>query len=441
MATVHRAEDTTLTAEAAPEVAQAVPALAVRPIPVTLPENLRMPDSAAAASRLVCVDVLRGAVMILMVLDHVRDFFTGLPFAPEDVTLTSGPLFFTRFVTHFCSPVFFLLAGAGASLSLAQGKSVDQVSRFLWTRGLWLVFVDLTVVSYAWTYVFPFWFSGVLWTLGWSMVALAGLIRLPSWVTGVFGAVLVLTHNLLDDVNPAAFGRFAALWLILHGRGAFWIVPGKSYFFVLWVLIPWVGVMALGYVLGLALSKDDWRKPVFRVGAALAVAFLILRFFHLYGNSDPAISGVAAGSWAIQPTLALTIVSFFDTLKYPPSLQFLLITLGPALMALAWLGKVSTGNWMARALAVFGRVPLFFYVIHLYVIHTLAVYTALIYKQKAAWLLYGATMMIRPPEGYGHGLPFIYAMSLAVVIFLYFPCRWFMRLKERHKDWWWLRYL
>jgi uncharacterized membrane protein len=323
-------------------------------------------------------------------------------------------------------------------LSLSQGKSVAQVSRFFWTRGFWLVLLDLTVMAYAWTYVFPFWFSGVLWSLGWSMIAMALLVRLPlPWIAAL-GTGMVVTHNLLDGINPAGFGKFAGLWLVLHGHGSFWIEPGRSSFFVLFPLIPWVGVMAVGYALGALLLRKDWRKLVFGIGAILTIAFLCLRIFHLYGNSQ---SSIAAGPWRMQATLTLTIVSFFDTLKYPPSLQFLLMTLGPSLMALAWLDKINTERGFAKTLMTFGRVPLFYYVLHIYVIHALAVCLGLICGQKVAWLLYGGPLLHLPPAGYGHGLPFIYAMWLAVVLLMYLPCKWFAEFKQQHSDWRWLSYM
>ncbi|MGH9712052.1 MAG: DUF1624 domain-containing protein [Candidatus Acidiferrales bacterium] len=392
-------------------------------------------------SRLGCVDLLRGLAMILMALDHARGFFSGAGFAPENITHTTGALFFTRWITHFCAPIFFLLAGTGGYLALSRGKSVSQVSRFFWTRGLWLVFLNLTVMAFAWTSLFPFLFSGVLWSLGWSMVVMAVLIRLPLPAIAAFGTVIVFTHNLLDHVNPAVFGKFSGLWLLLHGYGTFWIIPGKLDFFVLWPLLPWVGVMALGYVLGSLFQQRDWTKIVFRLGAASTALFLLLRVFNLYGNSSQNLFGVAAGPWQVQPTLALTIASFFNCLKYPASLQFLLMTLGPSLMALAWLSTIHAESPLTKLVAVFGRVPLFYYVLHLFVIRTLAVYIALIFKQKAAWLLHGGFMVQEPPPGYGHSLLFIYAMWFAAVLFMYPLCLGFMKLKQHHADWWWLRYL
>jgi uncharacterized membrane protein len=389
----------------------------------------------------VSVDLLRGGVMIIMALDHTRDFFSGSHFAPEDVAHTTGAMFFTRWVTHFCAPVFFLLAGTGAYLSISRGKSVDQVFRFLWTRGLFLVFLDLTVMAYGWTFTFPFLFSGVLWSLGWSMVALAVLIRLPVRWVGAIGGIMIVTHNLFDYVNPASLGKYGGLWILLHGHGDFWIQPGRESFFVLFPLIPWMGVMFVGYALGALLEKRDWMKTALMVGASLALAFVVLRAFHLYGNSHTYWNGPAAGGWKVQPTLVLTIASFLNTLKYPPSLQFLLMTLGPSLMILAWLGKANAQNWFSKIVATYGRVPLFFYVLHLYLIHTAAVYTAMICKQKAAWLLYGGVMLHLPPAGYGHGLPFIYAMWFGILLFLYPVCSWYAKFKQLHPDYPLLRYI
>lgn len=435
-------------AETKAPVAEAPRSSASRTASFALPGDSYSPDLLVKPSRLSSVDLLRGAVMILMALDHTRDFFSGLSFLPEDLAHTTGPLFFTRFITHYCAPVFFLLAGVGGYLAHSQGKSLAQISRFFWTRGLWLAFLDLTVVAFGWTSVFPFLFAGVLWSLGWSMVAMAFLVRLPVRWIAAFGTVVVVGHNLLDRINPAVFGNFAWLWLILYGHADFVIrtngvVPMKiwPWFFILFSIIPWVGVMAIGYALGPVLERSDRKKMLFALGAAITISFVFLRVFHLYGNSHRHIFGPGAGRWRIEPTLTLTILSFFDTLKYPASLQYLLMTLGPALMALAWLDGVDAKKWPARIVRVYGQVPLFYYVVHIYVIHTLAVYTGLICKQKVAWLLYGGFMLQPVPQGYGHGLPFIYAMWFAVVLFMYPLCKWFRGIKQRHTSWWWLRYL
>jgi len=387
--------------------------------------------------------------MVFMALDHTRRFLTGLSFAPENLAYTSGPLFLTRFVTHFCAPVFFLLAGTAAFLSVSRGKSVAQVSRFLWTRGLWLLFLDASLIGYAWTFTFPFLHGGVIWALAWSMIAMALIVRLPvRWIASL-GIGIVVTHNLFDRVVPADLGNFSWLWFILHRPGEFWIQPGRVSLFVTFPIVPWVGVMAVGYALGALLLRQDRQKLLFALGAILTLAFLVLRAFNLYGNGTAALQPVladSAGPWKVQPTLTLTVVSFFNTLKFPPSLQFLLMTLGPSLMALAWFDKITLhkivpGKGLAKVLLVFGRVPLFFYVVHLYVIHTAAAWISLACHQPAAWLLYGGFLLKPVPPGYGHGLLFIYTVWVMLLALLYFPCRWFMDFKQQHSDWRWLSYI
>lgn len=411
----------------------------VRPLAV---RDVRITAAPVSAARLACVDLLRGLVMVIMALDHTREFFTSARFAPEDLAYTTGPLFFTRFITHFCAPVFFLLAGTSAYLSLAHGKSVAQVSKFLWTRGLWLVCLDLFIMTYAWTLRHGFWFSGVLWALGWSMVVMSLLVRLPlRWIAG-FGAGMIVTHNLLDTLNPAIFGRFAWLWMIVRGHGGFWIVPRHSGFFVLFSVVPWVGVMAVGYAMGALLGRKHWQKNVAGLGVVLTVAFVVLRFFHLYGNGPYNLGGWGAtGPWTTQANLTLTIISFFNTLKYPPSLQFLLMTLGPSLIVLALFDRINVKHWCGRILLVFGRVPLFYYVLHLYLLHALAICVAVALHQPFHWLILSGPMRQAPPLHYGHGLVFIYAMWISVVALLYVPCKWYAGLKQRHKDWEWLRYV
>ena len=412
------------------------------PAPVAVAGSV-LPKTAAQVSRVVSVDVLRGLVMVIMALDHTRDFFTNLSFPPEVLALTSGPLFFTRFITHYCAPVFFLLAGTGAFLSLARGKSLGQVSHFLWTRGLWLVFLELTIIDFGWTFVFPFGIGSVIWALGWCMVAMALIVRLPvRWIAGLALAVIAL-HNLFDRVNPASLGRLSGLWMVLHSPGSFFIAP-KVAFFILYPLVPWVGVMAAGYALGALFLRTDRKKVLLLLGAALTLAFFVLRTINHYGNGVAGLQfGVplGAGPWSVQPGLTLTLISFFNTLKYPPSLDYLLMTLGPALMLLAWFENWKTESWPARVLLAYGRVPLFFYVLHIYLLHVMAIAAAWIYRQPAAWLWHGAFFLSQKPEAYGHDLPFVYLMWILAVGILYLPCLWFMKFKQRHREWNWLSYL
>ena len=392
----------------------------------------------AQVGRLASVDILRGLVMVIMALDHTRDYLTNVPFPPELLPNTNGALFFTRFITHYCAPVFSFLAGTGAFLATSRGKSVQQVSWFFFTRGLWLLFLEITVIGFAWTFV-PWTAGSVIWILGWSMVLMAGIVRLPPRWIAVFGAGMVATHNLLDRVSPASFGKLAWVWMLLHSPGEIQVTSHFT-FRVLYVLIPWVGVMAAGFAFGALLLRPDRRKWILTLGISMTALFLLLRGFNLYGNST---SGVpfSVGPWHVQPTLSLTVISFLNTEKYPPSLDYLLMTLGPALILLGLLDGAKAERGLGRILLVYGRVPMFYYILHLYLIHILAILAAFAFHQPAAWLWHGAIFLLRTPAGYGHGLPFIYAMWILAVAILYLPCRWFMRFKARHRNWNWLSYL
>jgi uncharacterized membrane protein len=395
----------------------------------------------AQGSRLVSVDVLRGLVMVIMALDHARDFMSYQRFAPEDMAHTYGALFLTRFITHYCAPVFAFLAGTGAFLSTSRGKSLQELSRFFVTRGLWLLLLELTVVDFAWGFV-PWAHGGVIWILGWSMVAMALIVRLPMrWIT-LLGLGMIATHNLLDRINPASFGKFYWLWILLHSPGRIPITDHFS-FSVRYVLIPWVGVMAVGFAFGRLLLWTDRRKWILTLGISATILFFVLRGMNLYGNG---IAGLpfgyprSAGPWSVQPTLSLTVISFFNVLKYPPSLDYLLLTLGPSLILLGLLDGAKARRGLSRILLVYGRVPLFYYVLHLYLLNVMARLAALAFHQP----IFRGTVIadfVQRPVGYGHGLPFIYGMWILAVAILYLPCRWFMELRSRHRDWTWLSYL
>jgi uncharacterized membrane protein len=395
----------------------------------------------ANVPRLVSVDVLRGLAMVIMALDHTRDFMASVQFAPEDLARTYGVLFFTRFITHFCAPVFCFLAGTGAFLATSRGKSIQQVSRFFFTRGLWLVFLEFAVVDFAWGFV-PWAYAGVIWILGWSMMAMALIIRLPLRWIAVMGLGMIATHNLLDGINPAWWGKFYWLWMMLHTPGRIPLTAHFS-FYVGYVLIPLVGVMATGFAFGSLLLRPDRRKWIVALGISATALFFVLRGINLYGNG---IAGLpfgwprSVGPWSVQPTLSLTAISFFNTLKYPPSLDYLLMTLGPSLIVLGLLDGAKAERGLGRVLLVFGRVPLFYYVLHLYLLHMIAILVALVFQQP---LWYGPILGGTSPKplGYGHDLPFVYVMWILAVAILYLPCRWFMDLRSRHRDWAWLSYL
>jgi len=394
----------------------------------------------ATETRIASVDVLRGLVMVIMALDHTRDYLSYLRFQPEDLTRSYPALFFTRWITHFCAPMFFLLAGTGAYLLRSKSGSIGRVARFLWTRGIWLIALEFTVIDFAWTFV-PFHFGGVIWSLGCAMIILGVLVWLPEQLILWLGLFIIAALDLTDGVKLGSLGGFAPMWSLLHRMG---VVPHTE-FFVLFPILPWAAVMALGYGLGkvFLLPSKQRQRRIFQVGCAATALFLVLRGLNAYGNPSSAIAATSPGAWHPQASLAMTVVSFLNLEKYPASLQFLLMTIGPSLILLSYLDRVPAGSFaekLLQPLLIFGRVPLFFYVLHLYLIHGLAVVLALAFHQPVEWLFHGAFWMNRLPQGYGHGLAMIYAIWMVAVALLYYPCAWFAGLKQRRRSWW-LSYL
>jgi uncharacterized membrane protein len=392
------------------------------------------------SSRLDSVDLLRGVVIMIMALDHVRDFFSDrLPFYdPTDLEKASPALFLTRWITHYCAPTFVFLAGTGAFLSGTRGKTKGQLSWFLLTRGLWLALLEVTVIRASWIFNWlPYEHgAGVFWPLGWGMVILAGLIYLPMPVITIFGLVMVAFHNLLDGLTAAQVGMPHLLWVILHSGGEGVIMQGADYkvtFGTGYCLIPWVGVMALGYSFGrlLLLEPASRRKTIFSIGLIMILGFIVLRLANVYGD---------ASHWVSQPTTVMTIMSFLNCTKYPPSLLYLLMTLGPALMALSLFDQVRT-RWV-QPIITFGRVPLFFYLLHILLIHGGAValdYYRFGWSPLATDGPWGLNEKIVPLE-YGVSLPMVYLIWISVLVILYFPCRWFAGVKQRNRSPW-LSYL
>jgi uncharacterized membrane protein len=394
-----------------------------------------MPAASAPRRRMDSVDVLRGVVMILMALDHTRDYFGNAAANPTDLATTTVPLFLTRWVTHFCAPVFFLLTGTGAYLSLSR-KSTAGLSRFLLTRGLWLVLLELTVVRFFWQFNVDYRVTllNVLWALGWSMVALAALVHLPHWLASALGVGMIALHNLADAVQPAAFGALAPFWTVLHQPG-FLVMTSRYTVFTAYPLVPWIGVMAVGYGLGPTLTWPAERRRAFllRTGAGLTLAFVALRALNVYG--DPS-------RWTAQGRAGFTWLAFLNTTKYPPSLLFLLMTLGPALLLLLWLADRRVPRLLRPALVV-GRVPFFYYLLHVLLLHALAV--ALCYARHGSvhWMFESPTIdrfpMTQPP-GWPLPLPGVYLAWIVVVVLLYPLCRWYATFKARRTDAW-LSYL
>jgi uncharacterized membrane protein len=397
----------------------------------------------AGLTRVDSIDILRGLVMVIMALDHTRDFFTHLRFVPENLDQTYSALFFTRWITHFCAPLFFFLAGTGAFL-YGRRRTPAELSRFLLTRGLWLIFLEFTVIGMGWTFQFPFGFFNVIWALGACMVLMAAAVRLPVRWLAAISVLMIATHNLFDGVPPERFGSRAFVWSLLHVPGGV-VLPFHISNFVLYPLIPWVGVMGAGYAFGTIylLEPDRRRKLIARLGLVLILAFVLLRATNFYGNPPISQAVVSQGDWHVQPTVEKTVILFLDVEKYPPSLQYLLMTLGPSLLLLAWLDRRTSQQALsgpASVLLIFGRVPMFYYIVHIYLIHGLAVGVAVLFHQPVSWLLHGAFFLNDIPSGYGHNLPFIYLMWVLVVVVLYLPCRWWAGVKQHRKDWW-LSYL
>jgi uncharacterized membrane protein len=392
---------------------------------------------ADSRSRLTAVDALRGLVMVIMALDHTRDFFNAeaMQFAPVDLARTTPALFLTRWVTHICAPVFVLTAGMGARLRLLRGGGDPPgVSRFLWTRGLWLIAIEVTVMRLAMNFTvdsrYPLLLI-ILWALGWSMIALAALIRLPVHAVGAVGAGIVLLHNTLDGVRAADLGAAGWLWRILHEQGLVMIGPMPAV--AGYPLLPWIGVMALGYWIAGAFEwPGERRLRAFRFAGAAGIAgFLALRFLNGYGDPSP---------WSVQGTPSMTVVSFLNTTKYPPSLAFLLMTLGPALLILAALERWSLGG--RHPLVAFGRVPFAYYVVHFWLLHLAAAVLAFVRYGAASlsFLWYPLPSMGGPrevfPPDLGVSLPWTYVAWVLLVVALYWPARWLADVKRRRRDWW-----
>ncbi len=379
-----------------------------------------------ARPRLESIDVVRGVIMIIMALDHTRDFF-GIPGQnPTNLATTTTALFMTRWITYFCAPVFFLLTGTGAYLSLGR-KGTRELSRYLLTRGLWLIVLELVIarcLSYQFNVDYRVTMLLVLWALGWSMIALSALVWLPVSVVTAVGIVMIAGHNLLDSVRSAN-----PLFAILHAPG--FVLNTKAHIvFVAYPLIPWIGVTAAGYALGQIYRWDAGRRRAFllRLGFAMSAAFVLIRGINVYG--DPA-------RWTSQKTVVLTMLSFLNTIKYPPSLLFLLMTLGPAVLLL-WAADRGTPQWL-RPASIIGKVPMFYYLLHFTLIHLLAVVVCYARYGSAHWMFESPDLGNYPftaPPGWGYTLPVVYIIWIAVVLTMYPLCGWFAALKQRRSDRW-----
>lgn len=386
----------------------------------------------SAQTRVASVDLLRGLVMVLMAIDHVR-VFSGVP--------AGGPtpgVFFTRWITNFCAPAFIFLAGASAFF---YGRRHTNLSRFLFTRGLWLIALEFTVLRLAWTFNLDFRhyeMAGVIWVIGICMVLMAGLVKLPLNAVAAFGLMIIAGHNLSDSrlfswAEHLNEHTASGLWKILYvGFYSGPVQLGSLELFVLYSIIPWIGVIAAGYAFGKILTFEPTRrrKLCLLIGFSAIALFLLLRGFNLYGDPSPWRHGSG------MPAL----LAFLNTTKYPASLSFLLMTLGPAIASIPMLESAS--GPAARVVNVFGRVPFFYYMLHIPLIHALAlVVSKLRFGSVNTWLFTNHPMgNPRPPAGYAWNLWLLYLVWAIAIVLLYFPCRRFAELKARRTEWW-LRYL
>ena len=392
-------------------------------------------------SRIGSIDLIRGAVMILMAIDHVR-VYSGIP--------AGGPtpgVFFTRWMTHFCAPAFIFLAGTSIFL---YGRKHSDVSRYLLIRGAWLIFLEFTFLRVAWTFNFDFRhyeMAGVIWVIGACMILMAGLVKLPLAAVGTIGVVIIAAHNLMDshlgklleglDANP-----LSGLWKIMYVgffAGPIRFGPDGPNLIVLYSIIPWIGVMAAGYAFGkiLTLERARRKRLCLTIGLSAIALFLVLRGFNLYG--DPRPWHVAAAGQGGSPPMP-AVLAFLNTTKYPASFSFLLMTLGPIIALIPLLEGFSGG--LARRIQIFGRVPFFYYMLHIPLIHVLALLVSKIRLGFVSpWLFTNHPMgNPEPPEGYVWSLPLLYLVWGITIFLLYFVCRWFAALKARRNDWW-LQYL
>lgn len=390
-----------------------------------------IPLTAAKSRRIESIDLLRGTIMIIMALDHVRDYFHAYSYIydPTDLQHTSAAIFLTRWITHFCAPVFMLLAGISASLyGLKNGRKA--LSGFLVTRGLWLVFVEILIITLAWTFNphYPALILQVIWAFGISMMVLAALIHLHRSALLVIGIILVAGHNALDGLQMPDGSPWAFLWSVLHQPDFSGFSFGPSRMIVGYSVLPYIGIITLGYCLGSlytpATAPETRKKLLRNMGIGAILLFVILRWTNMYGD---------AALWSAQKNFLFTVFSFINVSKYPPSLLYILMTLGPALLFLAYAERPLNG--ISSRVTIFGRVPMFFYLLHIPLIHGLGVLAAWLSGHSAADMVNLTTWVTANPQlkGYGFSLPVVYLVWVVVMLLLYPVSLRFSQYKQKHQ--------
>jgi len=393
-------------------------------------------QSSIRPTRIESIDLLRGIVMIIMALDHVRDYFhaDAYLYNPLDLDKTNVLLFLTRWVTHFCAPVFVFLAGTSAFL-VGTRKGKHELTAFLVKRGLWLLLLEFTIINFSWFFNIQFFVLTltVIWALAVSMIVLSAAIHLPFKMILVIGILLVAGHNMFDTFHVEGDNAASAFWAVLHEFRGFQL--SRFFIFVGYPLLPWIGIMMLGYCFGTLYSSSYdsvlRKKTLLYLGASAIILFIILRASNIYGDLFP---------WSVQRNAVFTFFSFINVNKYPPSLLYTLITLGPALILLA-VSEQYTGK-LAQSVIALGRVPMFYYVIHLYVIHVLALFAAMATGFDASDMVFNTWITDSPNlKGYGFSLGVVYVVWIGVVLAVFPLCLWYDSYKRNHRDQWWLSYL
>ena len=400
------------------------------------PANAYMNQPSLTRYRITSIDILRGIVMVIMALDHTRDFFhsTAMTDDPTNMATTWPALFFTRWITHFCAPVFVFLSGTAAFLN-GQKKTTAQLAGFLLKRGCWLIFVEIALISLGLTFnpFYNFILFQVIWAIGISMVLLSFLVRLPFRTLLAIGLLIFFCHNLLDYPEASRMGKINLFWGMLHGRNTIIQVNPTHIIFVAYSFLPWTGLMILGYCCGRLFTPQTdplfRRKILLRTGFCLISLFIALRFINAYGDPFP---------WTVQRNSIISFLSFLNVNKYPPSLMYSCMTIGPALIALALFENIQ--NSFTRFFTVYGRVPFFYYILHFYLIHFICVifFFSLGHTMKDA---FGPTIPFGfRPATFGYSLWVVYLIWIFVVLSLYPLCKKYNRYKSTHSQWW-LSYL
>ncbi len=387
--------------------------------------------------RIDSIDLLRGLVMVIMALDHTRDYFLlgGMVNDPTNLETTTPLLFLTRFITNFCAPIFVFLAGISAFL-YGSNKSKAGLFKFLFTRGLWLIFLEIVLNNFLWWFDYTYSFINlqVIWAIGGSMICLSLLIYLPRIVIFAIAVIIIASHNSLDSMVMEGNSLNAIVWYLLH-QTSFVAFGNGRFLGIGYPILPWIGIMALGYVFGNIFRPDfnaeKRRKILLSVGLGFIALFLLLRGINMYGNLEP---------WSKQKDLLYTIFSFLKITKYPPSLDFVLITMGPALLFLSFVDRAK--NRLVSFFLVFGKVPLYFYFLHILLIHSFALLLhALLGGNYQDLILTVENLESGKLISYGYSLGAVYLAWILIILILYPLSKYYMNYKATHRDKWWLSYL